>query len=216
MLQEKNFSWLLAALLVFLIANPLAEVLGLPDRLMRALTFSWLLAVGVWSLRGFGRYFAAGLVLVIAGILLNILAANTASSDFALFSMAAVLGFLLLAIGCTLSQIVLGNEVSINRLVGAISLYLLLGVLWAVAYAALELLSAGSFSGDLATGPNGWGSDWLYFSFVTMTTLGYGDVTPISSVARLLAYMQAVFGLFYIAIFVAGLVGAYVSNRSSS
>ena len=216
MRQEKNFSWLLIALLVFLIANPLAEELGLSDRLIRGLLFSWLLAIGVWSLRGFGHYFTTGMVLAVGGILLSILAANTAASDFALSSKLALMGFLLLAVRCTLSQIVLSNEVSVNRLVGAISLYLLLGVLWAAAYAALELISAGSFEGGVVTGPNGWGSDWLYFSFVTMTTLGYGDITPISPLARLLAYLQAVFGMFYIAIFVAGLVGAYVSDRTSS
>jgi hypothetical protein len=58
-----------------------------------------------------------------------------------------------------------------------------------------------------------WDSDWLYFSFVTMTTLGYGDLLPLSGAARLLAYLQAVFGQFYIAILVAGLVSAYISSR---
>jgi len=59
----------------------------------------------------------------------------------------------------------------------------------------------------------GWDSEWLYFSFVTMTTLGYGDILPVSAAARGLAYMQAIVGQFYIAILVAGLVSAYVSNR---
>ena len=54
-MQEKNFTWLLIALLVFLIASPIAEELGVSSRLMRVLLFSWLLAVGIWSLRGFGR-----------------------------------------------------------------------------------------------------------------------------------------------------------------
>ena len=51
------------------------------------------------------------------------------------------------------------------------------------------------------------------FSFVTMTTLGYGDLLPISATARAMAYMQAVFGQFYIAILVAGLVGVYISRE---
>jgi len=61
----------------------------------------------------------------------------------------------------------------------------------------------------------GWDSNWLYFSFVTMTTLGYGDILPVSATARGLAYMQAIVGQFYIAVLVAGLVGAYVSTKSS-
>ena len=47
-----------------------------------------------------------------------------------------------------------------------------------------------------------------------MTTLGYGDITPVSATARTLAYLQAVFGLFYIAILVAGLVSAYMTKYS--
>lgn len=215
--QQKNFSWLLYALLVFLVGTPVADELGLMTApATRALMFSWLLAVGVWSLRGFGRLFPAGIVLAVAGILLSIMAANSPASDYAIASMAATIGFLLLAVWCTSSQVVRGNEISTNRVIGAVSLYLLLGVLWSVCYAAVELLSTESFAGGVATGPNGWGSDWLYFSFVTMTTLGYGDITPVSSIARVLAYMQALFGQFYIAILVAGLVSAYISERSSS
>ncbi|MBT8083404.1 MAG: potassium channel family protein, partial [Gammaproteobacteria bacterium] len=89
----------------------------------------------------------------------------------------------------------------------------LLGVLWAIAYAVVEHIVAGSFAGLSETLAQGWSSDWLYFSFVTMTTLGYGDVAPISATARTLAYMQAVFGQFYIAILVAGLVSAYISKK---
>ena len=104
MLQERNFLWLLVALLVFLIANPVAEDLGLMSgRMMRGLFFSWLLAVGVWSLRGFGRKFLAGIVLALLGILLSMLAMTTASTDLAFASFAALIGFLLLAAWCTSS-----------------------------------------------------------------------------------------------------------------
>jgi len=92
--------------------------------------------------------------------------------------------------------------------------YLLLGVIWGLTYSMLELAMPGSFDGFSAWGERGWDSEWLYFSFVTMTTLvGYGDLLPISATARALAYLQAVFGQFYIAVLVAGLVSAYISHR---
>ena len=59
-------------------------------------------------------------------------------------------------------------------------------------------------------------SSWLYFSFVTLTTLGYGDITPVSATARSLSFMQAVAGQFYVAVLVAGLVSAYISDRRDS
>ena len=128
-------------------------------------------------------------------------------------SLIAAFGFVGTAVWAISKQIVVGNEISANRVIGAISLYLLLAVFWAIAYALLELLSSGSFNGLSKPLNQGWSSDWLYFSFVTMTTLGYGDITPVSATARTLAYMQAVFGQFYIAILVAGLVSAYISDR---
>ena len=93
--------------------------------------------------------------------------------------------------------------------------YLLLGVIWAMVYTILDVISPGSFHGILRLDEPGWDSAWLYFSFVTMTTLGYGDLLPISATARALAYMQAVVGQFYIAILVAGLVSAYISSRQN-
>ena len=217
MLQKKNFSWLLFALLVYLMVVPVAEDIGvLSGRFMRAVTFSWLLAIGVWSLRGFGNFFKAGIGLAAAGIILSTLAANQPSSIYFYASFAAVWGFVLITIWCTTTQIAIDHEISANRVVGAISLYLLLGLLWAVTYAIVEMLSPGSFAGFSEPLSQGWSSEWLYFSFVTMTTLGYGDLTPVSASARTLAYMQAVFGQFYIAILVAGLVAAYISDRQRS
>jgi len=213
-MEKKNFAWLLFALVVFLIVLPTAQHVDfVSGGFIRAFTFSWLLGFGVMSLRGFGKFYAVGIAIAFTGIVLSILAANIPSSILHATSLAALWGFLLVTIWCTGSQILTSNEISANRVVGAISLYLMLGILWAVTYATLELLSPGSFAGFSEPRSQGWSSEWIYFSFVTMTTLGYGDLSPLSSIARTLAYMQAVFGQFYIAILVAGLVSAYITSR---
>ncbi len=213
-MQEKNFSWLLVALLVFLIGVPVLDgVEAISPRVSRALMLSWLVSVGIWSLRGFGRRFTIGVAFAAASVVFNFLAASLEAAIFDYVALTAIIGFLLTAILCTLRQVALGTEISANRLVGAISIYLMLGVLWALAYTETELAVPGSFSGVAAGADQTWDSDWLYFSFVTMTTLGYGDLLPVSAPARILAYMQAVFGQFYIAILVAGLVGAYIAGR---
>jgi hypothetical protein len=214
MLQKRNFSWLLSALLVFLVIVPIAEDLGvISGRIMRAVVFSWLLVFGVLSLQGFGRFFHAGLGFTLIGIALNVIAANTHAVEYFYASFAALYGFMLIVIWCTGKQVVLDKEISANRVVGAISLYLLFGTIWAITYAVLEMLVPGSFTGFSRILVQGWSSEWLYFSFVTMTTLGYGDLTPLSATARTLAYIQAVFGQFYIAILVAGLVSGYITER---
>ncbi len=215
-MKEKNFSWLLVALLVFLIGLPILNDTGLlPVRVLRALTISWLLIIGVWSLRGFGGYFRLGIALAAAGVLLNLVNASANSEIASVGSLLALLVFLIVAIWCTLQNVVFGTEISANRLVGAISLYLMMGVTWAAAYTLIDFAMPGSFSGIAAVHGSGWNSDWLYFSFVTLTTLGYGDISPVSATARTAAYLEAVVGLFYIAILVAGLVSAYISDRQN-
>lgn len=213
---KNNFSYLLLALLILLFGIPLADDLAiLSGPVVRTFLISCMLVIGVWSLRGSGRFFAIGMAFVIAGILLNVLAFNSQSTVFLLGSYALLFGFLFVAIACTLKQVAVGPEVSVNRLVGAVCVYLLLGTMWAVAYTMLDLLAPGSFQGFSSLDDFGWDSEWLYFSFVTMTTLGYGDITPISATARFLAYSQAVFGQFYVAVLVAGLVSGYISKRQS-
>ncbi len=216
-MKKHNFFWLLLALLVFLIGVPVADELVIVSRpVIRALAFSCLVVIGIWSLRGSGRPFAVGIAFVIAGIVLNVLAVNLASPVYLYASFAALFGFLLVAISFTLKQVATETDISPNRLVGAVCVYLLLGVIWAVAYTMLEMISPGSFGGFTPLQGRGWDSEWLYFSFVTMTTLGYGDILPISATARALAYMQAVFGQLYFAILVAGLVSALISSRQSN
>ena len=213
-MKQTNFYYLLVALLIFLAVIPLADDLNLGGApIIRGLVFSGLLVIGVWSLRRGGRYFQLGMTFVIAGVVLNVLAAKTQSPFLLYGSHASLIGFLLVAISFTLQQVAFGTEINANRLTGAVCVYLLLGVIWALSYSMIELVMPGSFAGFAAWSDRGFDSEWLYFSFVTMTTLGYGDILPMSATARALAYLQAVFGQFYIAVLVAGLVSAYISDR---
>lgn len=213
-MERTNFSYLLVALLIFLVAVPLADdyVLGSPP-VIRALLFSTILTIGVWSLKGSGRLFSIGILFVVAGVVFSSVAVRSHSTVFQFLSLAALIAFLLIAIAHTSRQVAFGSDMSANRIVGVTCVYLLLGVIWALSYSVLELSAPGSFSGFDVNVERGWDSEWLYFSFVTMTTLGYGDLLPVSATARAMAYLQAVFGQFYIAILVAGLVGAYIARE---
>lgn len=214
-MERTNFFYLLIALLILLIVIPLADDLNLVSApIVRGLVFSGLLVIGVWSLRGGGRYFTVGMAFVVVGVILNVIAINMSSPFFQYASILSLIGFLVVAISFTMKQVAIGTDITANRLVGAICVYILLGVIWAMFYTLVNTISPGSFAGFSPTEGLGWDSEWLYFSFVTMTTLGYGDILPVSATARGLAYMQAVVGQFYIAVLVAGLVGAYVAKRN--
>jgi len=128
----------------------------------------------------------------------------------------SLLAFMVLATGGVFRQISTSNVLSPNRIVGAVCVYLLIGVIWSVAYALLELAAPGSFEGFSNEMSPTWNPDWVYYSFVTLTSLGYGDLLPLTNSARTLSYMETVVGQFYLAIMVAGLVGAYLSAKSES
>ena len=206
---------MLIALLVFLIGVPMAIDLHLlPPGFIRLVAFSSLLAIGLWSLRKSGRIFSAAVVFVTAGIVLNVLFAYYHQAAFLFVSTLAMLAFLSTAASVAMKQIAFDNKLSGNRIVGAVCVYLMLGVIWAILYSLLEAVVPGSFAGLTEnTTDGGWDPDWVYFSFVTLTTLGYGDILPLSYFARSLAYFEAIVGQFYLAILVAGLVGAYLSER---
>jgi hypothetical protein len=114
-----------------------------------------------------------------------------------------------------LAQAFRAGPVNVHRIQGAVAAYLLLGLVWALAYELVALGAAGAFSG---TGLSGAGRpDLIYFSFVTLTTVGYGDVTPVHPVARSLAVAEALTGQLYPAILLARLVSLVTGkgNRPS-
>lgn len=105
-------------------------------------------------------------------------------------------------------------QVTQDMIFGALCAYLLLGLGWAFAYSFLALLEPGSFS-MAASGQTSTGDvlpDFFYYSFVTLTTLGYGDITPVGPVARSFSTLEAVIGQIYLAVLVARLVGLHISQ----
>lgn len=121
--------------------------------------------------------------------------------------------FMAIIITATLRHIFLQQDVSADLIAGAIVAYLLMAIMWAFIYYLLEAAHPGSFSlptGTLQTQP----ALFRYFSLVTITTVGYGDITPVTPVARAFANLEAVVGQLYLVILVSWLVGMYVSKKS--
>ena len=103
------------------------------------------------------------------------------------------------------------KEVTRDLIVGAAVVYLLMAIMWTFIFSVVETLHPGSFNfpEDVALKPIG---QFLYYSFVTLTTLGYGDITPATRLARSLSTIEAVIGQLYLVVQVAWLVGLHVSQ----
>jgi len=117
---------------------------------------------------------------------------------------------LIMAFVFVFKSIIKTNEVDVDTVISAISGYILVGLLFGILFFMLEFVLPGNFSG----GNKLTYYETMYFSFVTMSTLGYGDILPITVAARSLVIITTLFGQFYMAIIVGIIVGKFISSKT--
>ena len=214
--DKNNFIYLICSLVILLLAGALKDLFPstLGQHLLQALSVVTL-ALPIAGFRSSrtrlntGIFFAvAVLVIVVVSILLD----HVGLSYLHLFVLLAFYGWVTW-MACR--QVLFTGPIDGNKIVGAICIYLLMGVIWALLYLAIAQAVPGAFNGIEQRVWYDNFSDALYYSFVTLTTLGYGDINPVTPIARFLAYFEAIVGVFYMAILVASLVGIRVSEINS-
>lgn len=133
----------------------------------------------------------------------------------ALDTLSNILGGILLAYTAAVILFHLFREDRItgDMIMGAICAYFLMGLIWAFLYSTLEFFQPGSFQMPQGTVNQ---ATFTYYSYVTLTTLGYGEITPISTPARSFALLEAMMGQLYLAVLIARLVGIHIAQSSRS
>lgn len=126
--------------------------------------------------------------------------------------------FILLITSVMLYDMFTSTKVNGALIIGAVSLYLLLGLLWGFIYLSVDYFFPSSFNftlhGDISIQDRI--GHLMYYSMVTLTTLGYGDIAPLSAPARGMAAIQAAMGQLYLTVLVARLVGMHILDRTDS
>ncbi len=217
--DRTRFSVLLAVLLTNLLVTPFLPEAAF-DLPVSRLLFSATLVAAVYAASRRLRAFAIAAVLAAPAIVADwfSLYTDTLTVDYVYMTLGG-LSLTLVAV-VILNTILRENQVRLDTIFGGICVFLLIGVVWSVVYAAVELALPGSFSqgGVSITEINKGTLDvsrhhqLRYFSFVTLTTLGFGDIVPATNQARALAAGEAILGQLYVAIFIARLVGLYVAQ----
>jgi hypothetical protein len=210
---------LLAALLLLLVVHPLISA----DAKLLSLLFCllFLVVVGaafiVLSERRSSRLGAVILGIPACGGIVanNFLSPPSPRLETAFFDLLPIL-FLGYTVAVIVRSIFLEAEVTLDTINGALCGYLLIGLLFGNLFGLIERLWPGSFdfrdvSSSLVAAGGEQRSLLRYFSLVTLTTLGYGDITPHSPAARTLAWLEAMAGQFYVAVIIAGIVAIRVS-----
>jgi hypothetical protein len=211
--SRHRYAVLFYALLVSVAAAPLLAALQFStDLLQILLAFSLLAAlVGVPGRRW------RGFLMVVAAVALGLRAAPTSAvgSGLAAGALAVACAVALLAVASALRFAMRTTIVDAEHIYAALSVYVFAGLLFGVAHWTIEQTWPGSLTDASArvAGATFSLSTAIYYSFVTLATLGYGDIVPRTEVARGVAVLEAVGGQLYVAVLVAKLVGARLPNR---
>ena len=210
---ENNFSYLTIMLVILLFASAVVEEFfgELGQRAVQSATILTLI-IGIWTLKSSATWFRSkfGFVLALVAILFINIILDVIGLDFV--QLFLILAFFIWTTYLAARQVLFTGMIDGNKIIGSICIYLLLGLIWTTLYLLVLEVSPNAFN-SLAHAS--WYQNFpvvTYYSFVTLTTLGYGDISPLAPLARFLVFMEAVVGVFYMAILVASLIGVRMSE----
>lgn len=210
---KNNFSYLAVSLIFLLFVS--ANIDQIPgdygQRIIQAVTVISLL-VSLLSFKMQGSWFRVGLVFVVLLVAIVITGYLLDVAGLHFVHILIMLGFYVATTYLAARQVLFTGSIDGNKIVGSICIYLLMGLIWALLYLLIIEFETNAFNG--MTGVS-WHKNFpvaVYFSFATLTTLGYGDIIPVLPLARFFVFMEAIVGVFYMAILVASLIGVRMSE----
>ncbi|MCF8031882.1 MAG: potassium channel family protein [Desulfarculaceae bacterium] len=218
---KSQYLWLFITLMLYLLAVPVVEQAFPRTKTLLDLFIVAVLMAGAYSVMHKRRVFILSVILLLAGLVLTLGEFGLRNRILEAVGCGFLVVFLIMVLVGIMRDVMSTEKVTFDTISGALCGYLLLGILWGFAFQAIEMLWPGSFefSGTVynsMTSSDYAGHNWVvlfYFSFVTLTTTGYGDITPLSNVAGQLAITEAVVGQFYMVVLVARLVAVYSRKK---
>lgn len=201
---QYSFIALLGWILTLLVISPFLT--GWLSRIILNLIFSFIMLSAIYALSRRRMEMVLGGLLALPVVLLQWF-----HSSWVLPNTIAYLLFLGFTIVILFRRIIFTEKIERELIFGAVSIYLLIGVFWAFLYVLIAALFPAAFNIQYVIHDSSIEAlgDFLYFSFVTLATLGYGDIVPVIGIARHLAFLEAIVGQLYLATFIAGLVGTF-------
>ena len=207
---DRGLSILCAIVALMLFVLPLLHTTRPITRLLYEISLSGLLIAGIGVLPSpRWRRFVSVAVVVVLGLRWS--AWVVPSESLSHVSLAAGVASTAMLAAVALVRVLRLGRVTYDHIVGAVAVYLLLGMTWAQAYGLLDGMVPGAFNQASPASDSPYA--FVYFSVITLATVGYGDITPVHPIARSLAMLEALFGQLYLAILLARLVSLEVAER---
>jgi voltage-gated potassium channel len=208
--EKNNFFYFSLSLIALLLASAITEYI--PSGLVHALLKLFILGtlvVAYISLNFGARWRQFVTILIVLLIVINTLGEVTGNHIAGIFHLLVTLAFFIGAAYMAGKQVLFSGTINGNTIAGSVAIYLLMGLIWATLYLLLLEFIPAPFTG-LEVMDN-WADNFgnaVYYSYITLTTVGYGDISPTSPLSHTVVYLEAISGSFYMAIVVASLVGA--------
>ena len=161
----------------------------------------------------------AALIMILLDFATRLLAILNISPVFQVFDLTTELVFYTFISVIILKHVLKSGQVDADRIFGAICVYFFIGMMWTDMYSLVEWFQPGSFDfshaphlGEPNYGDRVQSGELLYFSYITLTTVGYGDITPMTSITCMMASLEAIIGQIYLTVLVARLVGLHIAH----
>ena len=220
-----RFSLLLAAVVLNILLVPLLASIntGPTDHtgsILIDLAFTLLLVVLVFTAGHNKTLKISYVLLALAALVFSWANLGTSNHEIDFYRNLFSFSALSVAMVLVIVEVFSDDCVTMDTISGALCAYLLLGLTFTSIYAFIDIIQPGSFIStvnatavDLSS--DRAGLDRIYFSFITLLTVGYGDITPLSHAAKLFTIIEGFFGQVYLVVMIARLVGMHVSQRSN-
>jgi len=215
--DKNNFLYLTVGIVVLLFVGAISDQFSglIGHQMVQA--FSVInIVVGIYGFKSTQKWFHTGIGIAVSIIVVVIVGIGLELLQLYYLHLILLFCFYLWAIWLAAKQVLFSGTkaVDANRIVGAICIYLLMGLIWTLMYLFIAQAIPGAFNGVEQMVWYDNFADVAYYSYVTLTTLGYGDISAVAPIARFLVYMEAVVGVFYMAILVASLIGVGISESN--
>jgi hypothetical protein len=211
--NDQGFIWMLVVTIISLISSQLSEGIIWESKLIVRVGFFLftVLAVRTSSLSAVGK--SIGYAIASALLVVAIAIIRTELHWLILLYTVGICSYMIFIIALVVNQIFSGGAITVNKVLGGVAAYILIGHVWASLYLTLYIIEPSSFQhgGELIEQEEAL-KHLSYFSFVTLTTIGYGDVIAVGTVARVLAMLEGLLGQLVPAIFIAKLVSLQIEH----
>lgn len=212
-LKQNNFTYLLFSLMLLLFSSAfIDQIFPESSGILSSGITVFAMSVNIWSMQASKSKYHTGVAIIAFSTFFTAFVLLLDALSLEIVHLLLMLGFFIFTVKKAAKQALFTDSITQNSIVGSVCIFLLLGLIWVMLYLLLYNFSPESFSGFTHITWQANFSDFIYFSFVSLTTLGYGEMLPISPLAKFLVYTEVIVGDFYMAIVVSSLVGTLLTT----